>query len=147
MSAKTKIVVLRMKEVIYTAVFVGLGIILIVLLISMFAGKGNKQKGDDAEASYTPGVYTASLVLNNQNVDIAVSVDADHINSVSFTNLSESVTTMYPLMEPALTHLSEQIVANQSVENITCSDNMKYTETALLQAIKKALAKAAVTSN
>ena len=142
MSAKTKIVVLRMKEVIYTAVFVGLGILLIILLISMFSGKGNKKQDDGNEASYTPGVYTASLVLNNQNVDIAVSVDANHINSISFTNLSESVTTMYPLMEPALKNLSEQILQNQSLDNIKNSDTMKYTETALLQAIKKALDKA-----
>ena len=32
MSSKTKIVVLHMKEIIYTAVFVALGIILIILL-------------------------------------------------------------------------------------------------------------------
>ena len=31
MSSKTKIVVLRMKEIIYTAIFVGLAILLIML--------------------------------------------------------------------------------------------------------------------
>ena len=31
MSSKTKIVVLRMKEIIYTAIFIGLGILLITL--------------------------------------------------------------------------------------------------------------------
>ena len=35
MSAKTKIVVLRMKELIYTGIFVALGILLIILLIAM----------------------------------------------------------------------------------------------------------------
>ena len=34
--AKTKIVVIQMKELIYTAIFAGLGILLIVLLIIMF---------------------------------------------------------------------------------------------------------------
>ena len=39
MSAKTKIVVLHMKELIYTAIFVGLGILLVVLLFFMFLPK------------------------------------------------------------------------------------------------------------
>lgn len=144
MSAKTKIVVFRMKELIYTAVFVGLGILLIVLLVSMFAGRGRQDTPTDSAASYTPGVYSASLVLNNQNVDLAVTVDADHINSIYFTNLSEDVATMYPLMEPALENLTRQILENQSTDNIQNSDSMKYTETALLQAIEKALEQAAV---
>ena len=33
MSSKTKIVVLRMKEIIYTAIFIGLGLLLIALLL------------------------------------------------------------------------------------------------------------------
>ena len=36
MSSKTKIVVLRMKEVIYTAIFVGLAILLLILCFIMF---------------------------------------------------------------------------------------------------------------
>ena len=36
MSSKTKIVVLRMKEIIYTAIFIGLGILLLLLLLVMF---------------------------------------------------------------------------------------------------------------
>ena len=36
MSAKTKIVVLHMKELIYTAIFVALGILFVVLLVMMF---------------------------------------------------------------------------------------------------------------
>ena len=44
MSAKTKIVVLHMKELIYTAIFVGLGILLVVLLLFMFLPKKEKDK-------------------------------------------------------------------------------------------------------
>ena len=36
MSSKTKIVVLRMKEIIYTAIFIGFGILLVMLLFIMF---------------------------------------------------------------------------------------------------------------
>ena len=34
--SKTKIIVLQMKELVYTGIFVGLGILLIVLLFVMF---------------------------------------------------------------------------------------------------------------
>ncbi|MBQ8857354.1 MAG: hypothetical protein IJ024_04325 [Lachnospiraceae bacterium] len=37
MSSKTKILVIHMKELIYTGIFLLLGIVLLVLLISMFA--------------------------------------------------------------------------------------------------------------
>ena len=42
--AKTKIVVIQMKELIYTAIFAGLGILLIVLLIIMFVPSGGKKE-------------------------------------------------------------------------------------------------------
>lgn len=41
MSGKTKIVVVHMKELIYTGIFLLLAVILIILLISMFAPKKN----------------------------------------------------------------------------------------------------------
>ena len=37
MSSKTKILVVHMKELIYTGIFILLGIVLLILLISMFA--------------------------------------------------------------------------------------------------------------
>ena len=37
MSAKTKIVVLHMKELIYTGIFAVLGILLVLLLVYMFS--------------------------------------------------------------------------------------------------------------
>jgi uncharacterized protein with FMN-binding domain len=143
MSSKTKIVVLRMKELIYTAIFVGLGILLIILLVYMFSSKGGKQKDSAAPTSYIPGVYSASLVLNGQNIDVSVTVDSDRINSINFVQLDEAVTTMYPLMEPALNELTEQIIDSQSTANIQLDEGMKYTQSALVSTIEEALKKAA----
>lgn len=47
MSAKTKIVVLHMKELIYTLIFAGLGILLIFLLLFMFLP--GKEDGESVE--------------------------------------------------------------------------------------------------
>ena len=75
-------------------------------------------------------------------VNVEVAVDANQINGVSLVPLSESVTTMYPLVEPALASLSEQIVANQSLKNLEYAPQTQYTSQALLHAIELALEKA-----
>ena len=53
MDSKTKIVVLHTKELIYTAVFALLCILLIVLLFVMF-GPGHTDKKQTAHKQYTP---------------------------------------------------------------------------------------------
>ncbi|MBD5460017.1 MAG: hypothetical protein HDR26_03595 [Lachnospiraceae bacterium] len=54
MSSKTKIVVLHLKELIYTGIFLVLGILFIVLLIIMFLpGKKNGQPGKTASGAGT----------------------------------------------------------------------------------------------
>ena len=150
MSSKTKIVVLHVKELIYTGIFAVLGILFIVLLIIMFL-----PKNEDAAAvsnmtqmstnSYIPGVYTTSLILNDNIVEIEVTVDENNINSIRLVNLDEAVTTMYPLIQPSFEELAQQIITNQSMENITYPDDSKYTSMVLLNAINSSLEKAVKT--
>ena len=76
MSSKTKIVVLRMKEIIYTAIFIGLAILLVSLFLIMF--RPRKEAAPSASAAaYVPGVYTASLTVGSQNINVEVAVDGD----------------------------------------------------------------------
>ena len=144
MSSKTKIVVLHLKELIYTGIFVVLGILFLLLLIIMFLpGKKTTPEGSGAdEGRYNPGKYTTSLILGNPAVDVEVVVDDNNINSIRLVNLDEAGTTMYPLMEPALNDLASQICTKQSLEDITYSDDNKYTSQVLLDAITSALGKA-----
>ena len=145
MSSKTKIVVLRMKEIIYTAIFIGLAILLVGLFLIMFRPKKEAPSASQTAASaYIPGVYTASLTVGSQNINVEVAVDADKINSVSFVSLDEAVTTMYPLMQPVLQDLESQIVNSQSLENLSYSMETQYTSQALINAIETALNKAKI---
>jgi uncharacterized protein with FMN-binding domain len=141
MSSKTKIVVLHTKEVIYTGIFVVLAVVLAVLLFLMF-GKNKNADSASADAIYHAGVYTSPITLNDNTFDVEVTVDENHINSISLVNLSETTTAMYPLVEPALDALSDQIYTSQSTENITYSEENKYTSMLLLEAIDNALEKA-----
>lgn len=142
MSTKTKIVVLHMKEMIYTLIFAGLGILFILLLIFMFLPK---QKDKTAETmKYAAGVYTSTIQLNDNTMDVQVAVDANRINSISLVNLDETVAAMYPLMQPAVENLSDQILAKQSTENITYSEDNQYTSMVILNAVNHALEKAGI---
>ena len=141
MSSKTKIIVLRMKEIIYTGIFLGLAVLLIALCLIMFRPKKDEET---QAASYIPGVYTASLNLGSQDVNVQVAVDSNAITSISLVPLNEAVTTMYPLMEPALEELAHQIISTQALENLTYSSQSHYTSTALLGAIERALEKAKI---
>lgn len=142
MSSKTKIVVLRMKEIIYTAIFVGLAILLIALCFIMFRPKKDAASVSANVSSYVPGVYSAAMTLGNENVNVEVTVDPGRINSIDLVPLNEAVTTMYPLMQPTLDDLASQIVSTQSTENLTYPSTSRYTSTALLNAINTALDKA-----
>ncbi len=143
MSAKTKIIVLRMKELIYTGIFIALGLLLIVLLIVVFSPKKAEEAASPIQKpAYVPGIYTTSLMLNDRTVDIAVTVDENNINDIRMVNLDEAVTTMFPLLEPAFDDLANQIVRNQSVSDISYSDDNKYTSLVLLDAIKTSLGRA-----
>ncbi|MCI9081745.1 MAG: hypothetical protein HFI70_05430 [Lachnospiraceae bacterium] len=146
MSSKTKIVVLHLKELIYTAIFAVLGILLIILLIFMFL-PDNKDKTTKETMKYTAGVYTSSIQLNDNAIDVEVMVDSTHINSISLVNLDETTAAMYPLMQPALDNISQQIYEKQSLENIAYEDDNQYTSMVLLQAIQAALDKAAYTED
>ena len=217
MSNTPKIMVFRLKELIYTAIFILLAILLIIFLVKMFnsdkKGHDNNNETVNVEAlksesnneentvpiessdttnnvtlpsesetsnsninntetdnntanlttennsvennssetappkktpkrNYSPGVYTSSLVLNNSALEVQVSVDLDSINSISIKNMDEAITTMYPLMSGSIKDLEKQIIASQSLENITYSSENRYTYMVLLDAISSALSKA-----
>ncbi len=143
MGLKTKIVVLHMKEIIYTLIFAALGILLIILLIAMFRS-GHSTLPTNGERIYTPGIYTSSLTLNNTNLEVEVTVDESQIKSVRLSNLDESVSTMFPLLQPSIENIAEQICETQSTDNITLSSETPYTSQALLDAVREAIEKAAV---
>ncbi|MFR6589166.1 MAG: hypothetical protein ACLURV_02065 [Gallintestinimicrobium sp.] len=114
MRSKTKIIVLHLKELIYTGILLVLGVGLLFLLLQTFLPKKAVPKPDyDAETSlYLPGKYTSTVQLGNDHADVEVVVDSSDILSIRLVNLSQTVTAMYPLVEPCMDTL-----ANRSVKN------------------------------
>ena len=143
MASKTKIVVLHMKELVYTAIFLVLAILLVALFFIMFRSDRDGEKTTET-MKYVAGVYSSSILFNDSTIDVQVIVDENEIQSVSLVNLSESVATMYPLVEPALEQLTEQILKKQSTEEITYDADNQYTSMMLLNAVDHALEKAKI---
>ena len=181
MSANTKIVVLRRKELLYTGIFVALGVLfLILLLMLLLPGKdadtssGTSDSPDntaetampdnvadtgrlsqsaqaedvsagavaDTANTYIPGIYTTELILGNETVNVEVIVNDHAITSLSLADPDETLTTMYPLLQPTMDSLSEQICETQDLSQVTYSSETRYTSLVLLEAIKASLEKA-----
>lgn len=144
--SKTKIVVVHLKEIIYTALFVALGVLLIILLVFMFLNKGDDATPTMAKDLYIPGVWNSTIMLNDTALNLEVVVDKDHIKSVRIVNIDEAIATMYPLVESSLDRIEEELCNGVDIDSIELSDDSKYTENLLLDAIKMTLAKARVSA-
>ena len=105
-------------------------------------GSSKKDVQTSPASAYTAGVYTSSITLNNQSVDIQVVVDKDHIKSASIVNLDESVAAMYPLLTTSMDAISAQLAAGVSIDDIRYESSSRYTSQVLLSAIAQAIDKA-----
>ena len=136
MGKSPKFMVFHLKELIYTVVFVLLGIVLVISLIFMFCNRNSDEKKEKSSSGqYEAGVYTSCVTLNGNPVEVTVTLDSNHINSITVDNISDAITTMYPLVEPAFEDISKQIVDTQSVDNIKFSEESQYTYSLLYNAI------------
>lgn len=111
-----------------------------LVLLLAFRFKFSKEE----PSKYMSGVYTSSVVLNNQAFDVKVVVDDNQISDISLDNMDETAAAMYPLMQPALDNISQQIYEKQSLDDITYDEANQYTSKVLLNAIEEALSKAQV---
>ncbi len=153
MSSKTKIVVLHMKELIFTLIAAALGILLIcflLFLVSSDTGTDNEDTpatpplGTESPVSslYIPGLYTTELVLNDRSVNIEVTLAENEITAIELTGLDEDITSMYPLLEPTFASIKDQVLLTQSAEDITYEPTSKYTSLVILESIKNSIEKA-----
>ena len=207
MSANTKIVVLRRKELLYTGIFAALGVLFVILLLMLLlpgkdadtssgtsdspdgtaaempdnvADLGRSSQFSDAEDAstgavadaepvldsasgavdnagavldsasgpagtdntYIPGIYTTELILGSETANVEVIVNDHAITSVSLADPSETLTTMYPLLEPTMESLNDQLCEMQDPSQVTYSAETRYTSLVLLEAVKASLEKA-----
>lgn len=142
--AKTKIIIIQMKEIVSTAVLVILGILLIVLLVFIFGPKKDKSGETASAAIYNAGTYSAQISLNNTALNLEVTVDPDRVKSVDLVNIDESVTTMFPLLMPSLNDIETQLVNQVNIDDIVLSEDSRYTQMLLIESLKTILEQAKI---
>lgn len=135
--SNTKIVVLQKKELIYTGIFATLAVLLILLFVIMF--HTGQEETEETTAQYIPGIYSTQLTLNDTLLNLEVVVDKNHVNSLSIVNIDESVSAMYPLLEPTIEDLEAQLSNNVPIEEIKPAEENKYTQALLLDTVEELL--------
>ena len=138
--SNTKIIVLSKKELIYTGLLLGLILFFLLLMFLMFHGTKHEEK--QKAAKYTPGVYSCQIELNKTPLNLEIAVDENHVNSVTFRNLNESVSAMYPLLDSTLKDIEKQLQNNVPVSEISGESENKYTQGMLLDSISNLLEQA-----
>ena len=148
MSSKTKIVVLRMKELIYTGICVAFGLLFVIILLLVFLPRdknGTSSPDTPANAVYAPGTYSTQLILGENTIDLeVVADDTGNISDIRLASLDEAATTMYPLLEPTLSSISAQFMETGTLDTIEYDDSTRYTSLILLEALSKTLEKASL---
>ena len=142
MGANTKIFVFKAKELIYTGIFVLLGVLFLLLLIFMFLPKQDQSNETEPVMDYIAGIYSSSIHLGGSSLDVKVTVTDDKVTSISLSGLNDAVSTMYPLLEQAVNDINSQLETVNSIEDLTFDSESQYTNTLLKQAIQNAIAKA-----
>lgn len=148
MSAKTKIIVLKSKELIYTGIFIVLGILLILLLWYMFSAK--KDDSDDTSATtqtiatYQPGVYSSQLNIGGTALELQTTIDEHAVRHLEVMNLNDTVTTMYPLLSPSVDAINSQLAQTGNLDDVTYSGDSQYTTIVLLEAARQSAALARI---
>ncbi len=142
MGANTKIFVFKAKELIYTAIFLVLGILFLLLLIFMFLPKQDTGKNPEPVMDYISGVYTSSIYLGGSPVDVKINISKDKITSISLSGLSPQTEALYPLLTSTVDKINSQLTQIHSIEELHLDSESPYMNTLLKQAMENALSKA-----
>ncbi len=107
----TKFVVVKAKELVKTAVFAVLGVIIIVGLITFFLNMGK----DEDTGIYRDGTYYGEMNVGQETAEIAVTVEDGEIAAIFMEDPGEAVAAFYPLLETAAEEVGREVVATQSL--------------------------------
>jgi len=142
----TKIFVLQVKDLIRIGAFILVGIIVLVVLAVLFlqrpAQDTNRQDAVQlyapTQVRYIPGTYTARIILNDRPLDVIVTVSNYEIVSVEMSELYESQRALFPLLEPMMERVSDDVLFYQTA-NIVIHNDFPVTTGILQQAVVAAL--------
>ena len=134
----TKFVVVKMRELLKTAVFAVLGVIILVGLITFFLRMG----AGEETGQYRDGTYEAAVQLGTEQAVVSVEINDGKIAQVTMQEMAECVAVMYPMVESTMDEIAAQVIQNQSAQQVDVSSQQTYSAQVLLDAVAQCLAQA-----
>ena len=131
----TKFMVVKAKELIKTAVFAVLGVIILVGLIAFFLNMGKE------DGAYRDGTYYGEMQLGGETAEVAVTVAEGRIADVSMEETTEAVAVFYPLLAEVMETVGQAVIENQSAQIAVESEN-PHSAQAVLDAVAECLEQA-----
>ena len=141
---KSRFVVLQMKDIVRTGIFVAIGLVLLIVLIWAIMPRG--RDADMGARNFVPGTYTSYIIIHNRPIGVSVTVDEDSIIDISLSEMAESQEVFYPLIRPTMAVLSQEVIDRQTT-NIETPIEAAITSRILLDAINNALMQASAGAN
>ena len=140
----TKFLVLQMKDLIKIGAIVLAGLALVILALVLLVGRGGRSTPPQPAAQdiFVPGTYSSVIILNDKPVEVRVTVDETEILEIYMTDMAEIQRVFYPLFEPRLYDLANEVLRYQSAY-INPATDYPVTTGILQRAVKAALQRAA----
>lgn len=140
----TKFFVLKMRDLVKVGAIVLAGLILVILaLIFLLPRSGPDANLHEPELyRFTPGTYASTIILNNKPIEVRVVVSENEILEIYMTDMAEIQRIFFPLFEPRMYDLADEILKHQSAI-IDPSTDYPVTTDILQRAVKAALELAA----
>ena len=133
----TRFVVVKAKELVKTAIFAILGVVILVGLITFFLHLGEEENS----GFYRDGTYYGEMKMGEEQAQVAVVVSEGRITAVTMGEQSEAAAVFYPLLETALEEVNREVVATQSL-TIEVSPQNVHSAQLLLNAVAEGLEQA-----
>ncbi len=129
---QSRIFVVKLRDIIKTAVFALLGTAIIAaILIFLLGGKGE----------YKEGTYNSEIILHGSPVEVSVRVSKNEIEEITLGDMDETQAVFYPTFNSCVEELASAVIENQSTD-IEVNKDYEVSEGILLQAVDSALEKA-----
>ncbi len=118
--SKTRFMVIKLKELIKTAIFAIIGAAIIIALIIMIVPKSS-------DAKYKSGTYTSNISIGDETAAITLTFSDNEITDMAFVPTSDTFELFYPLAQTTAEEIKAQIMSNQSTDNIELSYDSQMT--------------------
>lgn len=130
-----KFMVFKLKDLLVPVIVTIIAIVMVVFFVSRLTAT---RPTFAPQENYSDGVYMAKISLDNADFNVAVSIQKNTIKSVELRNMDEKAKLMYPLVEPSIAYINQQVTKTQSFD-IPEFTEAKQTTALLIGAVKDAL--------